>query len=95
VMAEPFGVPAGRVASDVPGVIPGGPRPLPAAEPETADAKGAQDAQADGEAEEAASEGEAEERQSTAVPIGEGEEVIELSDEEREAVPTRSDDQNT
>ena len=30
VMAEPFGVPAGRVSSDVPGVIPGGPRPLPA-----------------------------------------------------------------
>ena len=29
VMAEPFGVPAGRVSSDVPGVIPGGPRPLP------------------------------------------------------------------
>ena len=29
VMAEPFGVPAGRVSSDVPGVIPGGPRPIP------------------------------------------------------------------
>ncbi|MGH2401215.1 MAG: hypothetical protein ACRDE6_00760, partial [Candidatus Limnocylindria bacterium] len=32
VMAEPFGVPAGRVSSDVPGVIPGGPRPLPPAD---------------------------------------------------------------
>jgi hypothetical protein len=29
------------------------------------------------------------------VAIGEGEEVIELSDEEREAVPTRSDDQHS
>jgi len=31
VMAEPFGVPAGRSSSEVPGAIPGGPRPLPAA----------------------------------------------------------------
>ena len=30
VMAEPFGVPAGRASSEVPGAIPGGPRPLPA-----------------------------------------------------------------
>jgi len=29
VMAEPFGVPAGRASSEVPGAIPGGPRPLP------------------------------------------------------------------
>ena len=27
-----------------------------------------------------------------ALPIGEGEEVVELSDEEKEAVPTRSDE---
>ncbi len=87
VMAEPFGVPAGRVASDVPGVIPGGPRPLPAAEPETADG--------DGEGDEDASDGEADEPPSTAVPIGAGEEVIEFSDEEREAIPTRSDDQHS
>jgi len=111
VMAEPFGVPAGRVSSDVPGVIPGGPRPLPPAdeaakadeaasvahheaeadrdggEPDGADDGAgpvevtAQPAQGDGEAEVAA------------VTIGEGEEVIELSDEERAEVPTRSDDQ--
>src|SRR5690606_15269740 len=29
VMAEPFGVPAGRASSEVPGAHPGGPRPLP------------------------------------------------------------------
>ena len=29
VMAEPFGVPAGRASSEVPGAIPGGPRPMP------------------------------------------------------------------
>lgn len=28
VMAEPFGVPAGRASSEVPGAIPGGPHPL-------------------------------------------------------------------
>ena len=31
VMAEPFGVPAGRGSSEVPGAHPGGPRPLPPA----------------------------------------------------------------
>ncbi len=40
----------------------------------------------------AAPEAEAEQRP-TAVPIGDDEEILELSDEEREAVPTRSDDQ--
>lgn len=30
VMAEPFGVPAGRASSEVPGAFPGGPRALPA-----------------------------------------------------------------
>ncbi len=95
VMAEPFGVPAGRVASDVPGVIPGGPRPLPAAEPETADDNDPQEAKAHGNAEEPRPQGETEEQESTAVPIGNGEEVIELSDEAREAVPTRSDDQHS
>ena len=34
VMAEPFGVPAGRASSEVPGAHPGGPRPLPPAEPD-------------------------------------------------------------
>ena len=101
VMAEPFGVPAGRVSSDVPGVIPGGPRPLPAtadsarpvASPKALAAKSTKGddpgmppnakIEPDGETEPAA----------TAVPIGEGEEVIDLSDEEKAAVPTRSDDQ--
>ena len=29
----------------------------------------------------------------TAVPIGEGEEILELGDDERAAIPSRSDDQ--
>ncbi|MDQ3690272.1 MAG: hypothetical protein M3406_09620 [Chloroflexota bacterium] len=92
VMAEPFGVPAGRVSSDVPGVIPGGPRPLPATDdpeqrpatpPATVEGQpnGGRSAQAEPESE------------ARAVPIGASEEVIGLTDEEREAVPTRSDDQ--
>jgi hypothetical protein len=102
VMAEPFGVPAGRVSSDVPGVIPGGPRPLPAVEePGKAPGKGAVATEKDDGAEESADAAEAtapkddgaEESQPTAVAIGEGEELIELSDEEKAAVPTRSDDQ--
>ena len=98
VMAEPFGVPAGRVSSDVPGVIPGGPRPLPSAEgpkqgeAERADAAVAQaidKADTDGESAGGASK---DEPKSTAVPIGDDEEVVELSEEEKAAVPTRSDD---
>jgi hypothetical protein len=106
VMAEPFGVPAGRVSSDVPGVIPGGPRPLPPVEPTPgpdeqpasgaeadADAAAAASGESDGKpnhAEDAtAAEGNA---KPTAVPIGEGEELIDLSDEEKAAIPTRSDD---
>jgi hypothetical protein len=109
VMAEPFGVPAGRVSSDVPGVIPGGPRPLPPVEgpsvgapPEPATTEVEADAEPtargdgkpDSPEEEAAEEAEPEttESTSTAVPIGEGEELIELSDEEKAAIPTRSDD---
>ncbi len=105
VMAEPFGVPAGRVSSDVPGVIPGGPRPLPpiddAAQDETEQAdKDATDAEptepadwaeTDGESADSPASGNA---KPTAVPIGDGEELIELSDEDRAAVPTRSDDQS-
>jgi len=119
VMAEPFGVPAGRVSSDVPGVIPGGPRPLPpstdgsapAPEPGTGEpvASGA-DHDGDGEnaedeeaATEARSEDEPEadadadadgqeEGAATAVLIGEDEEIIDLAEEDREAIPTRSDD---
>ena len=102
-MAEPFGVPAGRVSSDVPGVIPGGPRPIPAAG-DTAEDTTPSDAEAgQGESEpvEAAAEGSdgeepkppAEAAAPTAVPIGDDEEILELSEEERAAVPTRSDDQ--
>ena len=109
VMAEPFGVPAGRVSSDVPGVIPGGPRPLPPS-PEasrvtdtgTNDGNQPKDASSDaagadgaggGKTKEPAAEPSAAAPKATAVPIGEGEEVIDLSDEDRAAVPTRSDDQ--
>ena len=96
VMAEPFGVPAGRVSSDVPGVIPGGPRPLPAADdatmPGASEKPPATGAATDGD-QPAPDDQPGDEANSTAVPIGEGEEVIDLSDEEKEAVPTRSDDQ--
>ena len=86
VMAEPFGVPAGRVSSDVPGAIPGGPRPIPP----TADSPEGDDEDSDGVGPQEPSEAES---KPTAVHVGEGEEVIELSDEERAAVPSRSDDQ--
>jgi hypothetical protein len=109
VMAEPFGVPAGRVSSDVPGVIPGGPRPIPPtgdSPEEIAEGKGEGgaegEAEGEGEPAEAAAEESTDEKPdavpeaaqaATAVPIGDDEEILELSDEEREAVPTRSDDQ--
>ena len=109
VMAEPFGVPAGRVSSEVPGVIPGGPRPLPATdEPGDGDDQGAdEDAAASGEttAEPGSEDGKphapedaddpSEELATKPAPvaIADGEELIELSDEEKAAVPTRSDDQ--
>jgi hypothetical protein len=102
VMAEPFGVPAGRVSSDVPGVIPGGPRPIPPtgdAPPSTEPGGG--DGEEPSEADEAVAEGSDDEKPAateggprpTAVPIGDDEEILELSDEERAAVPSRSDDQ--
>lgn len=75
VMAEPFGVPAGRASSEVPGAHPGGPRPLPPsgdAPPTPVEVPGADDRPAEAESEEPAHD---------------------LSDEEREAIPTRSDDQ--
>ncbi|MGI8998678.1 MAG: hypothetical protein ACR2GO_03100 [Candidatus Limnocylindria bacterium] len=102
VMAEPFGVPAGRVSSDVPGVIPGGPRPLPAKEDSTTSsdgsAAGAAKPPSDGDevTTDADGNGAADEEaqpEATAVPIGDGEEAVELSDDEKAAVPTRSDDQ--
>jgi hypothetical protein len=106
VMAEPFGVPAGRVSSDVPGVIPGGPRPIPPSgeapesgteaghdeggeEERTEPAEAAADGSGNGTTE--APRPEAAQRP-TAVPIGEDEEILELSDEERAVVPTRSDE---
>jgi hypothetical protein len=120
VMAEPFGVPAGRVSSDVPGAIPGGPRPLPAADeaakaavaeaaarpqaaarPEAAEEAEPEAATASGDGEEEAAEAAepkpepvqaGNDSKPTAVPIGEGEELIELGEEERAAIPTRSDD---
>jgi hypothetical protein len=106
VMAEPFGVPAGRVSSDVPGVIPGGPRPIPPTGDARESVEERQRGDGDGdeptEAAEAAADGsgngttdtpptEAAQRP-TAVPIGDDEEILDLSDEERAAVPTRSDE---
>ncbi len=110
VMAEPFGVPAGRVSSDVPGAIPGGPRPLPpvgdgpdAPEPGTGEPV-AEESEGGDEIESApASQGaEGGENEgaaapdapppATAVRIGEDEEVIDLTPEDRDAIPTRSDD---
>ena len=104
VMAEPFGVPAGRVSSEVPGAHPGGPRPIP---PTTDSAKGDEprgdeagtvdgsdgteakpDAKADAAPRRAAAS------RPTPVAVPDGEEVIELSDEEKAALPTRSDDQS-
>jgi hypothetical protein len=105
VMAEPFGVPAGRVSSDVPGVIPGGPRPLPPAdggpvgEPTSGAVEdgGRGDATPDQPAEDetkpdagADADGDS---GPTPLAIGEGEEIIELTSEEKAAVPSRSDDQ--
>lgn len=111
VMAEPFGVPAGRVSSDVPGAIPGGPRPMPPAPeqppagaprpearsvpapmaPPAADERG-EDSDGDDDGHRSDREIEREERP-TAVAAGTGEEVLELDDEARESMPTRSDDQ--
>jgi hypothetical protein len=96
VMAEPFGVPAGRVSSDVPGVIPGGPRPLPPspdAPDDDSDGREPKPAEAaDGAAPTKADDDDTSRTTATAVPIGEDEEVLELSNEERAAIPTRSDD---
>ena len=98
VMAEPFGVPAGRVSSEVPGAHPGGPRPLP---PATDKDREDERASADAERSAAAAEKGGSDRDGaaagappTAVAVGEGEEIIELSDEEKAAVPARSDDQD-
>jgi hypothetical protein len=95
VMAEPFGVPAGRASSEVPGAHPGGPRPLPPAGPPPSGDEGepskppAGQADANGSGPEEAAD---EDPRPTAVAVGE-EEVLSLDDDELTAVPTRSDDQ--
>ncbi len=111
VMAEPFGVPAGRVSSDVPGVIPGGPRPLPptpdgppddeeppAEEPPAEEEPRAEepprmtehdDAPPDEPEADPAQDGDSR----PPIAVAHGEELIELDEESRRAVPTRSDDQ--
>ncbi|MGZ8563242.1 MAG: hypothetical protein ACXWWU_06455 [Candidatus Limnocylindria bacterium] len=101
VMAEPFGVPAGRVSSEVPGAHPGGPRPLPpasqAAADEEAEARAAETAVADTTAESGASDdANGTERATTITPlaVGDGEEVLELDEGQRDEVPTRSDHQD-
>ena len=100
VMAEPFGVPAGRGSSEVPGAHPGGPRPLPPApepsgdeeEPSAPRATGPA-AQADADGSEP-SEPEGDPERPTPVAIADGEEVLDLDEDDKlAAVPTRSDDQ--
>ncbi len=100
VMAEPFGVPAGRVSSEVPGASPGGPRPLPPAgsspragtrpDPTAGDPAPANDTSTD----RAPGSGDSATEDRTAVAVGSGEEVVDLSDEEKAAIPARSDDQD-
>ncbi|HEX7171544.1 MAG TPA: hypothetical protein VF365_02930 [Candidatus Limnocylindria bacterium] len=102
VMAEPFGVPAGRGSSEVPGAHPGGPRPLPAApQPESSDGgepsapppETASDAAAD-DREDTAGGDETDAERPAPVAFGDEEEVLSLDeDDELAAVPTRSDDQ--
>ena len=110
VMAEPFGVPAGRSSSEVPGAHPGGPRPLPPVDPsaagdeqdepaDEADARTAGAADEGNGDEESAGEREGErpdtDSRPTPVAVGE-EEVLQLGGEdELAAVPTRSDDQGS
>ena len=100
VMAEPFGVPAGRGSSEVPGAHPGGPRPLPPAPAPSEDEEEApapsaaalsdrDDADGPGPTE---PDGDTE--RATPVAVGEDEEVLDLDEsDELAAVPTRSDDQ--
>ncbi len=97
VMAEPFGVPAGRASSEVPGAHPGGPRPLPPAAPAPPPGDDEQPAPAapDQAGDEAPAEPSAESDDERPTPMAIGEEEIVNLDEDDElaAVPTRSDDQ--
>jgi hypothetical protein len=102
VMAEPFGVPAGRASSEVPGAHPGGPRPMPpspdgepdapptARPPRAPESTSSSSAEAGADGDTTAASPAA--TTAAAVPIGEGEEVIDLSDEDRAEIPTRSDE---
>ena len=95
VMAEPFGVPAGRGSSEVPGAHPGGPRPLPpstdgSAGPTPDDHEEPAVTETGGTASSDAHPGMG---SAAAVAVGDGEEVLALPDEQREAIPSRSDDQ--
>ena len=104
VMAEPFGVPAGRVSSEVPGAHPGGPRPLPPSTQAAADdeaqstaAEAATNGSRPADADSSNGGGEREEEKTaanTATPlaIGEEEEVLTLAEDDRAEIPTRSDD---
>ena len=109
VMAEPFGVPAGRVSSEVPGAHPGGPRPLTASpgssladvpeEPMPMDVDSAPEPFPEEGAAQTAPEASAAEggvrngiAPAVGVPYGAGEEVIDLSEDDRAAIPTRSDE---
>ena len=99
VMAEPFGVPAGRVSSEVPGAHPGGPRPLPPAR-EAASAGGPSPQQAPGAARpdpapaaQPSAAASAQPSAQAAVPVGGKQEGAPLDEEARAAVPSRSDDQ--
>jgi hypothetical protein len=104
VMAEPFGVPAGRVSSEVPGAHPGGPRPLPPSNQAAADdeaqssaaeaaANGAKPAEAGppDEADDADGNGTAV-TGATPLTIGDEEEVLTLGEDDRAEIPTRSDE---
>lgn len=92
VMAEPFGVPAGRGSSEVPGAHPGGPRPLPPAG-DGGDDRPPRPAPVEGESGGPEPDGNGGEgRGPAAVAANEGEDALELDGEERATVPSRSDD---
>lgn len=124
VMAEPFGVPAGRASSEVPGAHPGGPRPMPSTAPagpggpslstepdrvgpddgggggtptaasEAAGIGGGEASGAGPSAAQPATEPAVRNGVSPmpAMPFGADEELIDLSEEDRAAIPTRSDE---
>lgn len=99
VMAEPFGVPAGRVSSEVPGAHPGGPRPLPptgepAPSPAADQRRPAAAARSADDTLNPPPRATPPVAATSSISVSEDEEVIELSDEDRAVIPTRSDDQS-